>query len=117
MNFGSEPAADSRRVTGSSFDETRRRGAVAIAHKQNQYLILRTFIVVQTASRKEGRKEDRKGGRKKGRKRERKGESLELDKTRENRGRWNPSRIGNSLFTRTFTNTHDFLLRVYTLNI
>lgn len=55
------------------------------------------------AGRKQGREK-----RKRGRIAEESGESLKLDKVRENRGRWNPFRIGNDLFTRAFTNTHDF---------
>lgn len=48
------------------FQRGRRQADVAIAHKQNQYLILRTFIVVEIAGR--GRMEGKTEGRKKGKK-------------------------------------------------
>lgn len=78
MNFGLETAIDS---LGRSKPLASRRGAVAIAHKQNQYLILRTFIRGRNCK---GRKQGRAGGRKEGGVAEESRESLKLDKVREN---------------------------------
>lgn len=60
LNKFSGAATDFREVKGSFFDETRKRGVATIAHKQHQYLILRTFIAVETSRAEEGSRKGRK---------------------------------------------------------
>lgn len=101
MNFGLETAIDSQKVFF--------RGDEKVKHHRHrsQTKSIFNFTEFYTWSKLQG-KEARMNGRKKGGIAEESGESLKLDKVRENRGRWRPFRVGNDPFTRAFTNTHDY---------